>query len=1177
VVANPGVTQPGYSFYAEPTGSTVYTVQFHTNNTAVCFAFNQRAYQLKFNLEHTANTYGVSKGKIFVEGSSDLNLWQGIDTLACYNDGSRMDYTITVPDLSYRYLRLRIDSLENSRNIRRINVRSAQVTPYPTEGNPYTFETMPAEWTSYQGGTTELSTAHFKHLNQSLKWTWTAGSALRVTNPVGINKAPGMAWWIYNETPSNTPITFNLYKAGKLISTFSYKINFKGWRSFWCNFSGIGITLANNPDMIEVKSSSTTSSGTLYIDCVSFSSVVSNNGYNDFHISNRYQSCLEDVLGIYNTARPAATVQPTAAEQAAIDLIAQRWETFLLGSGRYAQNAQMIQKISAVENYIKSCKNNINAYNITRQPNGTVNGTGLFTDMGGYTPLFTDINQNAVMGLALDYRIHADTTSKRKAMEVFDYYNDQGWALGSSMGNLQLQNLRFEGYCHSLFLMRKELASTGSANYKEKFDALYWMSMAGKLFQTGQRLGENTDDIRSSSVGILAYALMESDAAKRLQAVKAFQKYMNNALAITEDDDDMIKPDGSGYHHSSPYNCQYATEGMFQGALYYYLFRDTPFALSTQSYNNMKMVLKNWILHSSNLSYPVSTGGRFPNSDPGSIAFMVGTYAYLAMANPADTEMVAMAKRMCQLNSNYVINSLITSFSTRITHMTSIGMLETMIDVNALPTPASVEPQASSFLPFSGMLLSRYNGWLVAIKGYSKYIWDYEFLVPDNYYGRYLSNDHIQIWNEQRNLNSCTLGQSWDWSRFPGTTAKNLPLDVLCFNAARGDKINNYSDDYFLGGTVLNDSVSMFSNRLHDITFDTSFKAYKSNFLFANTMVSLGTNITDTDAAYNVETNLFQDLQNGTTPQLNGTNWTSSATVALTGTANTVLKNCWGNSYIVYPYGGGTLELRRQTQTTKGAQNQTVPSRDYDVAYINHGKAPANKGYRYITVLGGDDTKTALLAGANTPITVVQQDNNAHIVKHNQLKTTAYAVFATNASFSTGIIASSVRPFVGMVKDNGDGTIDLALSDPDLNRPTGGYTANVTMSITLRGNYQLITGNPTLTFTKQTGTATISQVCKNGATYTMKLKNLDYTALNQSYKNQVLIYPNPARNQLKVIAADNSESLVIELLDINGRQLMNVVMTSTNQDINIGNLSNGVYFLKIKSKDGSEIHKIIKN
>ena len=1174
-ISNPGISQPGYSFVAEPIGSTTYTAQLHTNNNAVYFAFNQPAFQLRFQLEHGGTT-STSNGKIYVEGSSDLDAWTGIDTLALYNDGRKIEYISDIPDLSYRYLRLRIDDLEDSRGIRRINVRSAQVTPYPTEGNPYTFETMPSEWAAYQGGTIEQSDVHYKHLNSSLKWNWTAGSSLRVTKPIGIEKAPGMCYWIYNETPSTIPIKFNLYKKGVVIKSFDYDINFKGWRAFWYLFSGDGgISLANNPDMVEMKSTSATNSGTLYIDCVSFSSVVTWERMSDLHITVK-STIDDDILGIYKTTRPAATVLPTSVEQTAIDLIAQRWENFLLGSGKYAQNAQMIQKMSVVDNYIKICKANTEKYSIARQSNGIVSGMGLFNDNGGFSPKFADVNQWGVMGYALDYRLKGDLASKQKTLDIFDYYTDQGWATGSSMGSVRFEALRFEGYCHSLFLMRKELTAVGNTVYQEKLNTLYWFGLGGKLFQTNQRLGENTDDIRATSVGILAYALMENNPAKQLQAVKAFQKYINNAFAITEDAGGMIKPDGSAYHHEFAYNSGYCTEGLFQGALYYYLLRDTPFAMSEQSYNNLKLTLKKWNLHSSNLAYPISTGGRFPRSGS-DMAFMVGAYAYLAMAKPEDTEMVAIAKRMCPLDNADVIASYVKSYSTSITHINSIGALETMLDVNALSIPAAIEPQASDFLPFSGMLLSRNNGWLVAIKGFSKYIIDYESFSGSNYYGRYLSNDHIQIWNEKRNLNSCTLSKSWDWSRFPGTTVKYLPTDVLAFNASRGDKERNYSADYFLGGTVLNPKVSMFSNRLLDAN-DSSFRAYKSNFIFEDVIVSLGTNITDSDKVYTIETNLFQDLQNGTTPQINGSNWSSTGSVSLkVSTTNTVLKNCWGNTYVVYPYGGGSLEIRRQTQTTKGSGNETVPSGNYDLAYINHGIAPSNVGYRYITILGGDTTKTNLFAGANTPIEIVKQDNNAHIVRQNQLKITAYSVFASNAKFTNGIVESSVRPFVGMIQENTDGTVDLALSDPDLNRPSGGMTSNVKLNIVLRGNYELVEGNAGLTYTNAAGKFSISQTCKNGATYKIKLKNLDILAVKKGNKiNNLSVYPNPIKDQLIITASNKNYPFELNLYDINGRQLMNATMTSDIYTFNTSSLPVGIYLLKVEDQESSEVFKVIK-
>jgi hypothetical protein len=288
------------------------------------------------------------------------------------------------------------------------------------------------------------------------------------------------------------------------------------------------------------------------------------------------------------------------------------------------------------------------------------------------------------------------------------------------------------------------------------------------------------------------------------------------------------------------------------------------------------------------------------------------------------------------------------------------------------------------------------------------------------------------------------------------------------------------------------------------------------------------------------------------------------------------LKNCWGNTYVVYPYGGGSLEIRRQTQTTKGSSNETVPSGNYDLAYINHGIAPSNVGYRYITILGGDTTKTNLLAGTSTPIEIVQQDNNAHIVRQNQLKITAYSVFATNALLTNGIVESSVRPFVGMIQENTDGTVDLALSDPDLNRPSGGMTSNVKLNIVLRGNYELVEGNTGLTYTNAAGKFSISQTCKNGATYKIKLKNLDILAVEKKKINNLSVYPNPIKDQLIITASNKNYPFNLNLYDINGQQLMNATMTSDIYTFNTSSLPVGMYLLKVEDRESSEVFKVIK-
>lgn len=54
---------------------------------------------------------------------------------------------------------------------------------------------------------------------------------------------------------------------------------------------------------------------------------------------------------------------------------------------------------------------------------------------------FRSINENILLPLALDYRKNQNDQSLKKALYIYDWFNDQGWADGSSMGTLCFENL----------------------------------------------------------------------------------------------------------------------------------------------------------------------------------------------------------------------------------------------------------------------------------------------------------------------------------------------------------------------------------------------------------------------------------------------------------------------------------------------------------------------------------------------------------------------------------------------------------------------------------------------------------------------------------------------------------------------------------------------------------------
>ena len=73
-------------------------------------------------------------------------------------------------------------------------------------------------------------------------------------------------------------------------------------------------------------------------------------------------------------------------------------------------------------------------------------------------------------------------------------------------------------------------------------------------------------------------------------------------------------------------------------------------------------------------------------------------------------------------------------------------------------------------------------------------------------------------------------------------------------------------------------------------------------------------------------------------------------------------------------------------------------------------------------------------------------------------------------------------------------------------------------------------------------------------------------------KIDVLIYPNPCSNLLSVISTDLI--IKLELTDITGKLISERNTNSLNETLNVNELTEGVYFLKVQQEKGSILKKV---
>ncbi|MEX1193245.1 MAG: T9SS type A sorting domain-containing protein, partial [Brumimicrobium sp.] len=89
----------------------------------------------------------------------------------------------------------------------------------------------------------------------------------------------------------------------------------------------------------------------------------------------------------------------------------------------------------------------------------------------------------------------------------------------------------------------------------------------------------------------------------------------------------------------------------------------------------------------------------------------------------------------------------------------------------------------------------------------------------------------------------------------------------------------------------------------------------------------------------------------------------------------------------------------------------------------------------------------------------------------------------------------------------------------------------------------------------------------------------DYLSLGEEKLTDLSVYPNPATDVVNISNPTDSESLRIEMLDMNGRVVVSdadALSNTSEATIAIDHLQKGVYTLRIYNEDGQRTFKIVK-
>lgn len=145
----------------------------------------------------------------------------------------------------------------------------------------------------------------------------------------------------------------------------------------------------------------------------------------------------------------------------------------------------------------------------------------------------------------------------------------------------------------------------------------------------------------------------------------------------------------------------------------------------------------------------------------------------------------------------------------------------------------------------------------------------------------------------------------------------------------------------------------------------------------------------------------------------------------------------------------------------------------YTKAFIDHGINPDNGRYSYYIIPSDNKGLASLLLSDDSPLTVQESDNDAHIIRNEEAGITCGAIFNASKEYAGMPVVRTNIPLAYIFEEGKDGgPYLLHICEPDMRRPRRAHMGLLTdadviaealphdTEIVLDGHYEAIDGHP---------------------------------------------------------------------------------------------------------------------
>ncbi|QZT37279.1 T9SS type A sorting domain-containing protein [Halosquirtibacter xylanolyticus] len=770
--------------------------------------------------------------------------------------------------------------------------------------------------------------------------------------------------------------------------------------------------------------------------------------------------------------------------------------------------------------------------------------------------------------------------------------------------------LTLSGYFYSSFLMRDELIKDGfwsevlatcshwtSWNLLERID-----KDGGIVFSRWNDLdrkkSRNSDLMRSFNRNKLLTVLMTGSQKKtRVSDMQGLVKLINEGCQLSPGWGGMIKNDYTGYHHHGFWANAYNADAVREASEMANYLSGTTYSLGATALDNLANYWLAYTFYSNKYDTANGVTGRFPTNRSSLLNNSISILS-ISKALPNGSLKEKLQRHFIDLwnSTDYVKDQRARNVKCSIGYSGGVG---NWLEANSFISTTKLAPlmyaKGNRTFPYAAFQVHRHNNKTVSVKGFNKYVWDYESNGEQNFYGYHQSHGALEIiGTNDTNINAPSASASgwnsngYDWSHIPGVTGYKMPLAKL-LERNKSFPYARFCFDYFAGGVSLLNEFGMYGYRFKDVrtlnSGSISMRANKSYTFFGDFVVCVGSNIQGTLSAYPVHTSVLQNfLSNTAAPTV--VNSTSHSGLAFSESITTKsplkLEDTKGNAY--YFPNGEHVQIRRELQNSRDDRNKKDTHGEFEQVYIDHGTQPKGTGYVYVISLEGKTLNDKIAANPSDFFNVLEQSGDAHIVYSKERNLYGYSFFKAGiVKTKKGVIESIDSDAMAMVKEDGN-FVDFSLTHLDLGLlAKNRYLSQVwsikdgdrwndpqeqLVSVKLRGEWNLLSNAAGRVvsngYDAKTNFTSLQFRSIDAKSLEIRLEKVGIAmATGDSNMNSYRMYPNPTNSLFRISGSKSTAKNRVVIYDILGAVVKVVNDYVLNNTIDISSLCNGVYTIEI--------------